>query len=47
MQVGNGLHQNLFYTGFAGNGEAVHERPTNWSYNTVSEKLGLKKCETH
>ena len=31
MQVGNRLHQNLFYACLAGNSEAVHERPTDWN----------------
>jgi hypothetical protein len=42
VQVGNRLHQNLFYACLAGDGEAVHERPTDWN-GAVSENLGQKK----
>ena len=42
VEVSNRLHQNLFYACLAGDGEAVHKRPTDWS-GDVSENLGPKK----
>lgn len=30
MQVRNRLHQNLLYARLPGDGEAIHERPTDW-----------------